>query len=214
MKASLILIPFVLLLTGCATIKQNIDARANLAKCQYEFAGIDLKSLKFGSGAEVDSLFFDVKIKVTNKADSDVAIDHVNTDYFLDQNHILGLDHNVFTRIPAAQAKVDSLTVELPFKGILNQIGKKPENITVKAKLWLTLLVGKDTWETPVVFALDITVPIPYDKIRELVEAEKKKLENEAKARAEAEARKAAEEAKAKASEEAKKVKDSIKSLF
>jgi NH3-dependent NAD+ synthetase len=79
----------------------------------------------------------------------------------------------------------------LPFAGILKSLGHRPETLGIKARLWVTLLVGKDTWETPVVMPLEVDVPVPYDQIDVYVEKRKKQLEDDAADNA----RKAAKEA-------------------
>jgi len=159
-------------LSSCETLKQNIDARANLAKCQYELSGVELKQVNFGAGPSVDSLALDVLVKVTNKAGTDVAIDHVDGTVLLDKNEIVRLTHKKFSRIAPNVTLVEPVAVTLPFKGIINQIGKRPETIGVKARIWVVLLVGSATLETPIAFDVEINVPVPYDAIQSALDKE------------------------------------------
>jgi hypothetical protein len=180
-----------LLVTSCATIKQNIDARTYLAKCRYEFAGLKVTGVQFSTGILIDSVDFDARVKITNTTDRDVALDHAELAFFLDANHVLDAAHKRFVRIAPTAATTETIAVGLPFAGILKSLGHRPETIGIKARLWVTLLVGKDTWETPIVIPLDVEVPVPYDQIDVFVDARKKQLEDEAVEKA----RKAAKDA-------------------
>jgi hypothetical protein len=196
-----------LLATSCATIKQNVDARALLSKCQYEYAGMAVTGVKFGEGITIDSVAFDVKVKITNTLDKDIAVDHVDLSFYLDGNQILDLGHKRFARIAPLGSSTEPVSVELPFSGITKSLGHKPERIGVKAKIWVTLLVGKETWETPVVIPVEVELPIPYDQINAFVDQQRKKLEQEAKARLEAKIKAEADDALDKAKKLAPPVK-------
>ena len=179
-----------LLLGSCATVQKNIDARALLANCKYEFAGISVTGVAFARGIEIDSVDFDVNIKITNTADRDVAVDHVELAFFLDGNHILDLDHKWFARIAPSASSVEPVSTRLPFAEIGKTLGHKPETIGVKAKIWVTLLVGEDVWETPVMIPIELETAVPYDQIDAFIAQKKKQLEDEAKAKIETEAQK------------------------
>jgi hypothetical protein len=187
----------LLALGSCATVKQNLDARSLLAKCQYEYAGISVSGVKFGEGVEIASVDFDVNVKVTNTADKDIAVDHAEFSFYLDGNRVLDIGHERFARLAPASSSVEPIAAGIPFSGILKALGHRPEKIGVKAKLWVTILVGKDSWESPLVVPLEVEVAIPYDQIDVLVAQKKRELEDAAKAKLEAEAeRQAAEAAK------------------
>ena len=192
--------------TSCATVQQNIDARTYLAKCQYEFAGIQVTDVQFSSGILVDSVDFAVKIKITDPTDRDVALDHAELAFFLDKNHVLDLDHRQFLRIAAKTSAVEPVTARLPFAGIIKTLGHRPEILGVKAKLWVTLLVGKDTWQTPLVIPVEVEVPIPYHQIDDFIAQKRKQLEDDAAANA----KKAAADQAAKAAEAAKNALPSV----
>lgn len=192
----------LLLASSCATIKQNVDARALLAKCRYEYAGIDATGVKFANGIEIASVDFDVKVKVTNTVDRDVAIDHAEFAFYLDSNRILDLGHERFVRIAPSNSSVEPIAVSLPFADIAKTLGHRPEKIGVKAKLWVTILVGKDSWETPAVIPVEVEMAIPYDQINAFVERQKAKLKQEADAEA-ARAAKAAQDAAEEAAKRA-----------
>lgn len=195
------LLASLFLLSSCATVQQNIDARAVLAQCRYDYSGVSVTGIQFGSGIAIDSVDFNVLVKITNPTKTDAAVDHANLSFFLDKHPVLDLAHPQFVRIPAGKSEVNTVAVTLPFSGIAATLGHRPEVIGVKAKLWMTLLVGKDTWETPVVIPVEFDVPIPYDQIDALVMAKKKELEDQAKKEAELAAKKTAEEASKRAAD-------------
>lgn len=202
-----------LLATSCATIKQNVDARALLAKCKYEYAGISATGVKFGDGLSIASVDFDVKLKVTNTVDRDVAIDHAEFAFYLDANHILDLGHERFARIAPSNSSVEPIAVALPFADITKTLGHRPEKIGVKAKIWVTLLVGKDTWETPLMIPVEVEMAIPYDQIDAIVAQKKKQLEADAAAKAKSEADAQAKAAVQAASQAQSKVEQAAQKL-
>lgn len=189
-----------LVLSSCATVQQNIDARAYLAKCRYDFAGVKVTGVQFSTGILIESVDLDVQVTVTNPTDRDVALDHATLSFLLDKNPVLDTAHKNFVRIAPKASATEPVSVRLPFGGIVKTLGHRPEVLGIKAQLWVTLLVGKDTWETPLVIPVEVEVPIPYDQIDALVAQKKKQLEEEAAATA----KKAADEAAAKAAEAAK----------
>jgi len=172
------------LVISCATVQQNIDARTYLAKCKYEYAGLNVTGVEFSSGILIDSVSFDVRVKITNTTDRDVALDHADLSFFLDGNHVLDAAHKRFVRIEPETFSTETVAVGLPFAGVMKSIGHRPQTLGVKAKLWVTLLVGKDTWETPVVIPLEVEIPIPWDQIDVYVAQKKKQMEDEAAERA------------------------------
>ncbi|MGA2641741.1 MAG: hypothetical protein ABSG21_12670 [Spirochaetia bacterium] len=181
-----------ILLTSCATVQQNIDARTYLARCRYEYAGLKVTGVQFSTGTLIDSVNLDANVKITNTTERDVALDHADLSFFLDKNPVLDMSHKNFVRIVPRASSTETVAVGLPFAGILKSLGHRPQTLGIKAKLWVTLLVGKDTWETPVVIPLEVEVPVPYDQIDVFVAQKQQQLEDEAAAQA----RKAAEAAK------------------
>ncbi len=173
------------LLSSCATVKQNIDARTYLAKCKYEYAGIKVTGVEFSSGILIDSVDFDVRVKITDTTDRDVALDHADLAFYLDANHVLDASHKRFVRIAPQAFSTETVSAGVPFGGVLKTMGGgRPDTLGVKAKLWVTLLVGKDTWETPIVMPLEGSFPIPWDQIDAYVAQKKKQMADEAAAKA------------------------------
>lgn len=202
MKKAILLLGFAsLLVTSCATVQQNIDARTYLAKCRYEFAGLQVTGVRFSTGTIIDYVDLDVNVKITDTTDRDVALDHAELAFSLDKNPVLDTAHKRFVRIAPAASSTEAMAVGLPFAGIMKSLGHRPANIGIKARLWVTLLIGKDTWETPLVIPVEVEVPIPWDQIDVFVAQKKKQIEDDAASQA----RKAAEEATARAAEEAAK---------
>jgi len=171
-------------LSSCATVTQNVDARTYLAKCKYEYAGIKVTGVEFSSGILIDAVDFDVRVKITDTTDRDVALDHADLAFYLDSNHVLDAAHKRFVRIPSQAFSTETVAVGVPFAGVLKTAGHRPQTIGVKAKLWVTLLVGKDTWETPIVIPLEGSFPIPWDQIDAYVANKKKQIEEQAAAKA------------------------------
>ena len=181
------LVPLALagaLVISCATVQQNIDARTYLAKCKYEYAGLNVTGGEFSSGILIDSVDLSVRVKITNTKDRDVALDHADLSFFMDKNHVLDAAHKNFVRIVPNAFSTETMAVGLPLGGIMKTLGHRPQTLGVKAKLWVTLLVGKDTWETPVAIPLEFEVPIPWDQIDVYVAQKKKQLEDEAAGKA------------------------------
>jgi len=205
MKKPLLFLGLVAVLSAsCATVQQNIDARAYLAKCKFEYVSTKVTGVTFASGILVDSVDFEVAVKITDTTEKDVALDHAEVSFFLDKNPILDVAHKNFVRIAPKASSTEPISVRLPFGGIVKTLGHRPEKLGVKAKLWVTILLGKATWETPVVIPIEVEVPIPYDQIDAFVAQKRKQLEDEAVAQAQAALAKAQAEAQA-AAEAAKK---------
>ena len=185
MKSRLIAVALATaLVSSCATVKQNIDARTYLAKCRYEYAGINVTGVQFTSGILIDTVSFDVRVKITDTTDRDVALDHADLAFFLDKSHVLDASHKNFVRIPPQAFSTETVAAGVPFAGVLKSLRHRPSTIGVKARLWVTLLVGKDTWETPIVVPLEGEFPIPWDQIDACVAKKKKQLEDDAAAKA------------------------------
>jgi len=196
MKNLAFLVAAALVLTGCATVQQNVDARALLAQCRWEYSGLSVAGVTFSSGILIDRVDLVVQVKMTNTTKKDVALDHATLTLALDGNDVLDTAHKKFVRVAPGKSVVEPVAVGLPFGSAVKTLGHKPEKIGVKAKLWVTLLVGKDTWETPLVIPVDVEVPIPYDQIQKFIDQRQKELTDEAAKKAKDAAAKAADEAK------------------
>jgi hypothetical protein len=192
MKSLLVLLGAVAVITAsCATVQQNVDARKLLAECRWEWAGVKVTGVQFSQGIVIDAVNLEASVKLTNTTSRDVALDHATLSFLLDKNPVLDTAHQKFVRVAPTVSVVEPVSVVLPFSGIVKALGHRPEVLGVRAKLWVTLLIGKDTWETPLVIPVDVDVPVPYDQIDAFVAQKKKELEAEA-ARSAAAAAKAA----------------------
>ena len=216
----------LVLFSSCGVVKQNIDARANLAKCAYKFERVDLTDVKLGGQFVLEAVDFDVVFSMQNNSPTDVALDHLEGDILLDKkNKVLALAHKKFIRVKPKASVTEKIATEIPFAGIINQIGKRPEYLTVDANIWLTLLVGESNWEAPIPLPVSITVKIPWDQIDAKIEQKKQEAkdaadkaakekaaeeERKAKEKADAEKKKAEEDAANKANDAA----NSVKKLF
>lgn len=172
-----------LLLASCATVHENIDARAYLARCKYQFAGLAITGVTFTTGTIINTVNTEVFVKVTDPTHRDVALDHAQFAFYLDNNHVLDAAHQRFVRIPAGTSHTAEVAADIPFPGVVKSLGHPPKVLQVRAKLWVTLLVGKSNWVTPIVIPITVNYPIPYNKIDQYVAQRQKQLEQEAATR-------------------------------
>ena len=127
MKSKLFLLALAgALVISCATVQQNIDARTYLAKCKYEYAGLNVTGVVFSSGILIDSVDFDVRVKITNTTDRDVALDHADLSFFLDRNHVLDVAHKRSSTLFPKAFSTETVAVDLPFGGIIKTLGHRP----------------------------------------------------------------------------------------
>lgn len=184
-KILFVLLPIVFILTtGCSTIKQNVDARKNLVNCKYEFEKLEPVDVTL-NGLSVENVNFDVYLKIINTTKSDAALDRVEGDVLLDALKMTDIDHKKFLRIRASETVVDKISIGVALNNAIKSLGKKPETITVSAKVYVSLLIGDSTIETPIAITVTKTFPIPYDKINEMVEQKKNQGINTIKAKEE-----------------------------
>ena len=158
-KSKIVLLAFCALITSCATCVANIEARTYLAKCKYELAGLSVVAV------ELSSVDFEAKVKITNPTDRDVALDHADLSFFLDQNHVLDVTHPNFVRIPTKSASTEAIEVKLPVWDVVKALGHRPQTFSIRGKLWLAVLVGRDTWVTPIAVPIETKVTFPWDQI-------------------------------------------------
>lgn len=189
-------------LSSCATIKQNVDARANLALCTYSFERIELADLTLENKL-LDTVSFDVFLKIENTSPSDVALDRVEGSIQLDSADMLKLAHRKFVRVNKTLTVVEPIRVTLPLGNIIRQLGRKPETIRALATVWINLLVGDLTLESDFSVTLSYTMPIPYEAIQKMVDQKLKEAANMAVKEAAKAAEKKAAEAVAQPLEQA-----------
>lgn len=165
--------------TGCSTIQQNIDARKNLTKCKYEYDRIELRKVEIGD-LQLQTLDFNVYVKITNNSPTDVALDKVEGDLLLDEYKTLNLSHKKFIRIKPKESKSEPIVVHIPFRTAMKNLGHRPENLTVKAKLYMTVMIGEKNITSPYPFEAEKTFPIPWDQINAELKKQGGKLEEKA----------------------------------
>lgn len=169
---------FALLLSSCQTLQQNLDARKNLSKCKYEFKKIKLKGIDI-SGAKVRTANFDLYLKITNNAATDVALDRVEGDVYLDKNKTMRLSHEKFIRIKPNKSVVEPIALNVPILKAVRSLGHKPKYLTIKAKVYATLMIGGTKISSPYPFKVNKRFRIPWGKIqRQLKKEGKKRLRN------------------------------------
>lgn len=179
MRFSLLFLLASFSLAGCATLQQNVDARKLLAECQYEFAGVKLDKVTF-SGLVPHSADLIVKVKISNPNDRPVALDHATFQFYNGDSHLFDARHDRFVQISPSGSKSEPIKVTLPLAGVLELAGKRPEVLDVHATLWVTLLIGDKTWETPLSVPFDFRVPLPWDQIDRAVAKKAKALKDQA----------------------------------
>jgi hypothetical protein len=152
---------------SCSTLDQNVLARKNLAKCKFEVSSVEPTKVDY-SGLNIKSVDFIVNLKITNKSNGEVALDHVEGEIFLDSTKAATIAHKNLVRIPAGKSKVEPINVSVPFSKTVSAIGKLPKDITIAAKLYVNIMIGSFTLPTPIVVEAKHTMPIPYDKIKKM----------------------------------------------
>jgi len=150
--------------TGCSTVDQNVKARKNIGKCKFDFSGIEFNKLNMGEKGPA-SIDLTALLTIANPNDSDVVVDHVNADIYLEQKKVGTLQHKNFVRIKAGSSAVERIAVNVPFSAGLLLTGKRPETLTIDATVYINILVGNYTLPTPAAMPVKKTVPVPWDKI-------------------------------------------------
>ncbi len=169
MKKALILIALLSLFsTSCGTLQQNIQARKNLAKCKYDFKKLELVKVSL-KGLKPKWVHFDGYLEITNRAGSEVALDRVEGDIYLDRYKTSKISHPRFVRIPAGEKKTEKIRLKVDFGKTLKAASRRPENITIEAKVYMTIMIGTITLKTPIAITVKQTFPIPWGEIKKQV---------------------------------------------
>jgi len=171
--AAIISVP-IFLGASCSILDQNINARKNLANCKYELQKVVPTGIKL-DGLKLKSVDFDFYLKITNTAKSDVALDRIEADIYLDDNKVANASHKQFVRIKPSKSATEIFSSEVPFASIIKAIGKKPKDIIIVAKVYVSLLIGEHTIKTNYSITVKQKFPIPYKKINKLIKEEAKK---------------------------------------
>jgi len=163
-KAAVSISLILLFATACGTLQQNIDARKNLAKCKYKFRKIELVKVSF-KGIKPKWVHFDAFLDITNKAKSEVALDSITGDIFLDRYKTSQIQHKHFVRIQPGEIKTEKVRLKVDFGKTLKAASKRPEKITLQAKVYMTIMIGSYTLKTPFAIKVRATFPIPWKEI-------------------------------------------------
>ncbi|GEM_PF-1259208 len=172
---------------SCQTVQDNVDARKNLAKCTYEFDRIELRKVEIG-GVRLQTMDFNVFVKITNNSPTDVALDKVEGDIFLDEHKTINISHKKFLRIKPGESASEPIVLHIPFASALKTIGHRPENLTVAVKIYMTLMLKEKHITSPYPLDVEKTFPIPWDQINAEIkkqsgQIEEKKAEVQEKAK-------------------------------
>ncbi|MCP4130320.1 MAG: hypothetical protein GY754_05005 [bacterium] len=182
MKKFIIITLAVLVMTSCATLKQNIEARKNLKNCKYELVTVKLKKVDL-DGISVKSLYFDLHLKITNTTKSEVALDRVEGNIFLDRYQTSKISHKKFVRIKPSQSAVEVIEIMVPFKQAVKSLGRKPDKIIVKAKVFVNIMIGSFSLRTPISIEVTKAFPIPYDEIEKIIRKNAKNIKKTIKSK-------------------------------
>ena len=206
LKKITFILSLFLLTSSCSMISQNIKARKNLAKCDYEVKEIVLEEIKFSNQIvlnnqdiidikktphlaiikvlpqikntnfklKINHMRFDIKLEVINKTLSDVALDRVEADIFIDNSKITNIKHRKFIKIKPKKSIITAIEMKAPFDEM--SFDGKPKTITIVGKIYLTILYGKSTLKTPLILSIKKTVPIPYDLISNQIKKKKEQI--------------------------------------
>jgi LEA14-like dessication related protein len=118
---------------------------------------------------------------ITNKANSDVAMDKITGDVFLDQYQTSQFKHKHFVRIKPGATKTKKIRLKVDFGKALKAVSKRPKNITIKAKVYMTIMIGTIDLKTPFAFEVKKTFPIPWKQIETQVKRQGGKIFNNLK---------------------------------
>ncbi len=121
----------------------------------------------------------DVYLNIKNTTNHEVALDHVKATIFVDKLKLTTFQHKKFTRIEPGEAKTEIINVNVPFEQMSNFQLKKPKKITIHARVFITILLGKTQWETPFEISIKKSVPFPYKAISKAVNKKKETLKKE-----------------------------------
>jgi LEA14-like dessication related protein len=168
-----------ILASGCSTVDQNIKARKNIQKCKFEFHDFKLDDVKF-KGVKPEEVSFFIYLKITNPTADDVVLDHVEADIYLDENKTTSIKHKKFLRIKPKTPVVEKIAMELPASALLNLKGKRPQDLTLDAQIFVNVLIGSFTLDTNVMIPVKKTFPIPWDKIDAKIDQHTKGLTDKA----------------------------------
>jgi len=178
MKKTIIFILLIIISsTACETLQQNLQARKNLAKCKYTFKKINLVRVEL-KGITPKWVHFDAYLNIKNNAASDVALDRVTGDIFLDNYNTSQFQHKHFITIKPGFTKTEKIRVKVDFAKALKALSGKPKNITLQAKVYMTIVIGKITLKTPFAFKVKQTFPIPWRAIQRQITRKGGKLFN------------------------------------
>lgn len=168
MKKIVVIILVSLTIFSCKTMQENIQARKNLEKCKYEFKELLVKSVSIRKG-KLKDVVFDTTFKITNNADSDVAMDRMTGKIYLDKRRTATLAHRQFLRIKPGKSKNAPIEVTVPFSKTIKAIGRFPKEITLEVTVYMSLMIGEVNLVTNIPITVRQTFPVPYDKIQRMV---------------------------------------------
>jgi LEA14-like dessication related protein len=151
-------------LAGCATVDQNVAARKNLEKCTYAFSGLEVDKLHYDSGVP-ESVDMTVLLAVTNPNSSDVVLDHIDADLYLEQKKVGNIQHKNFVRIAAKSSSSEKVEFNIPFSDAWLLAGKRPELLTIDAMVYVNILIGNFTLAAPMEVPVKKVVHIPWGRV-------------------------------------------------
>lgn len=175
MKKIFLLCSLLVIVSSCKTMDDNINARKNLSKCKYEFEKIEVTNIKL-KGLIIRYVDFNIYLKITNTTNNDVALDRIEGKIFLDKHKTSNFKHKKFIRIKPGKSAIEPVTTRVIFPSVVKSIGKRPKNIIIKAKAYVSLLVGSGNLKTPVAIEVQKKFPIPYNKIDKEIKKRSKKI--------------------------------------
>ncbi len=124
----------------------------------------------------VNYLLFDLYFAITNTTNSDVVLDLIEGDFYLDQTKIMHIKHNSFLRLKPGQISNEKINIKIPFDEMENIKLKKPKTYTFDGKIRTNIIKGSFTLKSPLIIHKKKTKAIPYKKIERFLNKEKKRL--------------------------------------
>lgn len=127
---------------------------------------------------KINHVLFDLYLKIKNTTDHEVVLDHLEADIYIDKTKVSKVNHKKFTRINPGKESVEKINVKVPFDEMKGFYLKKPKTITFDAKVYVNILIGDYTLETPWVISIKKTILIPYNKIQKIIDKKKNEIVN------------------------------------
>lgn len=160
-RMPLVLAVLLCTVQGCSTVDANVAARKNLMKCRYAMEDIKLIKLE-RKGISLRAVQCDIFLRITNASDSDVMLDRIEGRLYLDDKAAGTFQHRRSLRVAQGSSVVERFRVRVPFVKAVRAISALPDNLRVDADVYINLIIGSATVNTPFKANVSRSFKIPY----------------------------------------------------